>query len=937
MQSTKRWLGRLMMVLALMPLGAGLLFAQNNPFVTKWHAEAANEVLKIPIKGTNYKLTWEKEGGAPTEKMLTTSPDSPYALTVTEAGDYIVKVYPQGVTQFQMCDPEDVEKSYGSAKALVEVVAWGDVVWEDMTAAFVDCVNMVFGPNVGKPNLSKVKSIGKMFAGCSSFNQPVEEWDVSKVTDMSATFANCTQFNQPLEKWDVSKVEDMSGMLARCVAFNQPLNEWKITKVKNMESMFLDCSAFNQPLDKWKMTTVTNTGAMFAGCTIFNQPLDKWDMSSVDWMAGMFAKCPAFNQPLNGWTVSKVTSMEQMFNGCKAFNQPLDKWDVSKVEKLAGIFDDCTMFNQSLGAWKFRAGAGATFFSIGLKRCGMSQETYDATITGWAADADARQRVDIEAEGLHYTCNLAGRTELMTKKHWRFHGDVSNCFTIEGPNEVPLDGDVQLVAKFNDMVPKAEQVVNWNSNAMEIATVGTSNGKVHGVKVGDATIIAKWKNETQSYPVQVIIPVETISVKPFEVTMKPTDSPVQLAVKFTPENATKKELTWSVEPEGIVTVENGKVTPIKPGKAKVTVMAHNGKKDVCEVTVTQEVTEVTLAPATLSLALGGAPGQITATVKPDDATDKTLTWTVEPEGIVNVEEGKITPLKEGSAKVIATAKNGVKGECLVTVTDATKPISVTVTPATLEIKLGAAPAELKAVVEPQNVADQTVKWSVEPEGIASVDNDGKVTPIKAGLAHVIATAKNGVKGKCVVTVVDPASPVVRVTSVTIDPATLTMRVGDTPAQLTTKVLPEDATYKELTWSVEPADVIRLENGKVTPLKEGTARIEAKAHNGITGVCQVTVMAVSTPKPNPNPGTNPGTSVEALKVVTVSPNPFSSQLTVHSADQVLRYELVNMHGVVVANGRNSGDTFTFSTAHLPQGLYILRLHSADSSYSVRVVK
>ena len=153
-----------MMVLALMPLGAGLLFAQNNPFVTKWHAEAANEVLKIPIKGTNYKLTWEKEGGAPTEKMLTTSPDNPYALTVTEAGDYIVKVYPQGVTQFQMCDPEDVEKSYGSAKALVEIVAWGDVVWEDMTAAFVDCVNMVFGPNVGKPNLSKVKTSGRV--GC---------------------------------------------------------------------------------------------------------------------------------------------------------------------------------------------------------------------------------------------------------------------------------------------------------------------------------------------------------------------------------------------------------------------------------------------------------------------------------------------------------------------------------------------------------------------------------------------------------------------------------------------------------------------------------------------------------------------------------------------------------------------------------------------------
>ncbi|MBQ8037630.1 MAG: BspA family leucine-rich repeat surface protein [Proteobacteria bacterium] len=60
--------------------------------------------------------------------------------------------------------------------------------------------------------LSSVTSMKRMFQDASSFNQPLEKWDVSNVTNMSGMFNCAVSFNQPLEKWDVSNVQDMSRM-----------------------------------------------------------------------------------------------------------------------------------------------------------------------------------------------------------------------------------------------------------------------------------------------------------------------------------------------------------------------------------------------------------------------------------------------------------------------------------------------------------------------------------------------------------------------------------------------------------------------------------------------------------------------------------------------------------------------------------------------------
>ena len=67
-----------------------------------------------------------------------------------------------------------------------------------------------------------------MFCNATTFNQPLDNWNVSKVENMSYMFCGAKKFNQPLNSWDVSNVTDMLGMFRCAESFNQPLSLWGI-------------------------------------------------------------------------------------------------------------------------------------------------------------------------------------------------------------------------------------------------------------------------------------------------------------------------------------------------------------------------------------------------------------------------------------------------------------------------------------------------------------------------------------------------------------------------------------------------------------------------------------------------------------------------------------------------------------------------------------
>ncbi|MBR5324198.1 MAG: Ig domain-containing protein, partial [Muribaculaceae bacterium] len=138
---------------------------------------------------------------------------------------------------------------------------------------------------------------------------------------------------------------------------------------------------------------------------------------------------------------------------------------------------------------------------------------------------------------------------------------------------------------------------------------------------------------------------------------------------------------------------------------------------------------------------------LTATVSPEDAADKTVTWESSNTNVATVENGKITAVGVGSATI--TAKSGkVQAKCIVTV----NPVEVTaITLSQTLVRLTQGKTyNLIATIAPSNATDKTVTWESSNTNVATVEN-GKIIAVGVGSATI--TAKSGnVQAVCTVRV-----------------------------------------------------------------------------------------------------------------------------------------------------------------------------------------
>ena len=166
------------------------------------------------------------------------------------------------------------------------------------------------------------------------------------------------------------------------------------------------------------------------------------------------------------------------------------------------------------------------------------------------------------------------------------------------------------------------------------------------------------------------------------------------------------------------------------------------------------VTGVSLDNTTLSLETGKT-GTLKATVAPDNATNKSVSWSSDNTDVATVDSsGKVTAVKAGTAKITVKTTDGSKtAVCTVTVKDPVVPVtSVTLDKTELSVEEGAS-GQLTAAVVPGNATDKTVTWKSGNDATATVDQNGKVTGVKAGTCNIVATTKDGAKtAQCAVTV-----------------------------------------------------------------------------------------------------------------------------------------------------------------------------------------
>lgn len=137
----------------------------------------------------------------------------------------------------------------------------------------------------------------------------------------------------------------------------------------------------------------------------------------------------------------------------------------------------------------------------------------------------------------------------------------------------------------------------------------------------------------------------------------------QLTATITPENATNKGLTWTSLNSNVATVDkNGLVTAWKEGTATINVYTKDGnKKASCTVTVKKvPVTNVYLDNTSLVL-VAGENAQLNATVFPNNATDKSVTWTSSNTAVASVSSnGMVSAKKAGTTLITVKTTDGDK-------------------------------------------------------------------------------------------------------------------------------------------------------------------------------------------------------------------------------------------------------------------------------------
>ena len=382
-----------------------------------------------------------------------------------------------------------------------------------------------------------------------------------------------------------------------------------------------------------------------------------------------------------------------------------------------------------------------------------------------------------------------------------------------------------------------DKTVVWTSSDETVATV--ANGVVTALKAGKATITAKSGEVSATCELTVnakVIPATGITLDKTTAELTEGET-LTLTATVSPEDATDKTVVWTSSDETVATVANGVVTALKAGKATITAKAGEVSA-TCEITVNAKVipaTGIALDKTTAELTEGETL-TLTATVSPEDATDKTVTWTSSDETVATVKDGVVTALKSG--KVTITVKAGdVSATCEITVNAKVIPATgITLDKTAAELTEGET-LTLTATVTPEDATDKTVAWTSSDETVATV-KDGVVTALKAGKATI--TAKSGeVSATCELTV---NAKVIPATGISLDKTTAEMIEGEI-LTLTATVTPENATDKTVTWASSDEAVVKVVNGVVSALKTGKATITATSGD-VSATCEITVIPVT---------------------------------------------------------------------------------------------
>lgn len=215
-----------------------------------------------------------------------------------------------------------------------------------------------------------------------------------------------------------------------------------------------------------------------------------------------------------------------------------------------------------------------------------------------------------------------------------------------------------------------DKTVIWTTSDANVAIV--VKGVVTAIAPGTATITARADDKEATCVITVeqrTIPVSGIYLNQSKATVTEGET-LTLTATVTPADATDKAIVWTTSDPSVATVADGVVTAIAPGTATITARA-GSKEATCIITVEERyipLTAIVLSQTEATIEVGDLL-TITATLLPENTSEKTVSWSTSDRKIATVRRGIIEGKAPGTA--IITASNGdIEATCVITVTPA---------------------------------------------------------------------------------------------------------------------------------------------------------------------------------------------------------------------------------------------------------------------------
>ena len=398
------------------------------------------------------------------------------------------------------------------------------------------------------------------------------------------------------------------------------------------------------------------------------------------------------------------------------------------------------------------------------------------------------------------------------------------------------------------------QKLTWTSSRTDIATVD-NEGVVTGKKVGTTRITASTTDGTNlkaSVDVNIEpLKVETMTFAESSVSIVKTEDKT-ITLTLNSEEVDNKSMVWTSSDESVATVVQNMnaVYPLeaivvahKVGKATIKAEAQDGSgmSTTCEVEVTPlMVSDISLQTASIVKTI---PTQLEANVSPAEADNKKLKWTsLTPDIATVTEDGMMTGLKMGTAKVKAETTDGSNLSCVFEVQVTGLPVSTISLPAESSI-IKTESMKLECSILPLASDNQKLQWSSNATDIASVDEStGVITAHKVGDAVITATTTDG-SGIS-------ASTTIHVTPLKVSQIEMPKDISllySLSKQIEVNIAPELADNKTLKWASEDESIATVtQEGVVKGVNVGTTNITATAMDGsgVSATCKVTVNPVT---------------------------------------------------------------------------------------------